>query len=139
MPPALNLHASCLDTDPQQWFQIWNLIWPHWPTLKMLGPYLNTHIIIHKFCSMFSIMNELPVMNIAKGIGKLHDNVLWLKKKNNNKTKKQTKKSLPEPGIEPGTSGTAVWWVASRPLRQLNGTINVHLQSYYLFVASLLV
>jgi len=43
--------------------------------------------------------------------------VFWTKKEkhNNNKTKKHTSKSMPEPGIEPGSSRTAVRGVTSTP------------------------
>ena len=41
--------------------------------------------------------------------------------------KKSNIKSLPEPGIEPGTSCIAVWCVTSRPPRQLNISIEVQL------------
>jgi len=45
------------------------------------------------------------------------------KKHNNNKTENQTWKSLPEPGIEPGTPCTPVGCVTSGPPSQLNVSI----------------
>jgi len=58
--------------------------------LKMLGLYLDTFIISHKFGSMLS--NYTKWIKIVKGIAKFHDNnVFWTKqKKHINKTKKQT-------------------------------------------------
>jgi len=87
----------------------------------MLGLYLDILIIGHKLCSVLSILAEITLQKYYAYI-----NVAG--QKNNNKTKKRrTENSLPEPGIEPGTSSTAVWSVNSRLPRQMNVTIEVKL------------
>jgi len=55
---------------------------------------------------------------IRRHAPKKHDKY-FLRTKNTT-IKKQTFKSLPEPGIESGTSRTAVWCVTTRPPRKLN-------------------
>ena len=56
--------------------------------------------------------------SIAKGIANFNvNNGFWSKtsKTQQQQNKKQTLKSLSEPGIEPGTFGIAFWCVTSRP------------------------
>jgi len=75
--------------------------------IKMLVLYLDTLIIGHKCCSMLSKLNELTLQKELPVF--MTNNVFGqMEKHNNSKTKKQAFQSLPEPGMEPGTSRTAV-------------------------------
>jgi len=61
---------------------------------------------------MLSLLNELTMQKELQKF--MTNNVFWTTKlKHNNKTENQTLKSLPEPGIEPGTSCTPAGCVSS--------------------------
>ena len=74
----------------------------------MLSLYLNKLRTSHKCVSMFSKLNELPLQKTLQPT----KHVFWTKsKKTQQKNKKQTYNSLPEPGIEPVTSCTPTQFV----------------------------
>jgi len=72
----------------------------------MLDLYIYTLKIGHKSCKILCILNELTLQKELQHC--VTDNVLLEKKlkHNNNKTKNETYKPLPKPGIETGTSCT---------------------------------
>ena len=80
---------------------------------KFQDLYLDTLKIGHKYCSMLSILNRLILQNDKQYVSD--------KKVKTQQHKKQTKKSLPEPRLEPGTlncrkgktSRTAIWCVTA--------------------------
>ena len=74
----------------------------------MLDLCLDTIITGYKFGSMLSKLNVLTAQKKLQNV--MTNNVIWTQKLkyNKNKTKKQTLKSLPETGIELGTTCTAV-------------------------------
>ena len=78
------------------------------PSLKMLALHINNLIIGQKFYSTLCLLNKLTIQQC----------ISWLmsfEQKSNNATTTKQKckhyKSLPELGIEPGTSRTAVWYL----------------------------
>ena len=93
----------------------------------MLGLYLYTLIIGHRSCNMLSILNKLT---LPKELHNFVTNNVLLEKKlkhNNNKTKIQTEKPLPEPGIETGTSCNQSGCITTAPKSQLRVSIVVKL------------
>ena len=95
--------------------------------LKMLDLYLYILIIGHNSCNMLSILNKLTLQKDLQNY--VTNNVLLDKmyKHNNNKTKKSNIKTLPEPGIEPGTSCTQSGCVTTAPPSQLRVSIVIKL------------
>jgi len=66
---------------------------------------LYTLLIGHKCCNMLSILNKL-ILQAIQTFGQILCFETKKFKHNNNKTKNQTQKLLPEPAIDLGTSST---------------------------------
>jgi len=80
----------------------------------MIGLYLYTLIISHKYCNMQSILNKLTLQKQLQNV--VTNNVFLDKKTNKNTTttkQKINKKTLPKTGIEPRHSGSQCKCVTS--------------------------
>jgi len=70
----------------------------------------------------------MTLTNIAKGFAIFQvNNVFFNKIKSQQQQKSLHKQSMPEAGIEPGTSSTVVWSLATRSPCQLNVSIEIEL------------